>query len=87
MHARSAVSRFPVVVGIVGGLFLALTSVASADWPADASPLSSLLADPQHYAGTTALRGAVFHVPTPGVGTLMVIGLSGTFGRRRRRPA
>ncbi len=36
-------------------------------------------------AYTIALSGATFNVPTPGVGTLVVIGVSGMFGRRRRR--
>ena len=34
---------------------------------------------------TIALRGATFIVPAPGVGTLVVIGISGMFARRRRR--
>ena len=36
---------------------------------------------------TIALNGAAFIVPGPGVGTLVVIGLTGFLGRRRRRQA
>ena len=34
---------------------------------------------------TIALSGATFNVPAPGVGTLVVIGITGIFARRRRR--
>ncbi len=36
-------------------------------------------------AYTIALSGATFNVPTPGVGMLVAIGISGMFARRRRR--
>ena len=68
-----------VLSACVTGLFLALTlGATSLDRP------ERIRTTP---TGTppTAITGAAFNVPGPGVGTLGVIGVIGLAGRRRRR--
>lgn len=76
----AAAGGLPETVEFTGTAALLPHAVEAVDVPA------IRIADGASFGPTAgAMTGGAFAVPTPGVGTMVVIGLTGMAGRRRRR--